>query len=234
MKRKIFLFTTLLFLLSFKVKAQQNISAKSNDLEINLGFSFGGPVNQMKNYLIAQGYDATYIVFFGAELDYPLLTESGASISLNYSWTVKNKQKMGLRLGYSNLGTISGGNDSGQGLDVGFRTISSGIFYQFTHRPLQFRIGPSVLFNIVYDDDRLNESQKTIDSGLTLGVFADLSLYLWNGRRTYGAIAVNYTYSISNKFGPYPTDGFDGQGELPETKINFKHATASFTFGIHL
>lgn len=234
MKRKTFVYLAIAtFLLGFESKAQNNTSNKS-DIEIMSGFAFGGPLNQMENYLVTQGYNATHAGFFGSDVNYPLKIESGVSISLGYCWGSKDSKKMGLRLGYSNFGNIVGINDSGQRLDIGFRTITTAVFYQFIHRPIQLRIGPTILFNTAYENDALNESKKTIDSGFALGIFTELNLYIWNSKRTYGTVNCSYSYCTSNKLGPFTTDGFNGPGEIPETGINFKHTVASFTFGVHL
>lgn len=108
------------------------------------------------------------------------------------------------------------------------------VFYSYQSKPLKLKIGPSLLLNTIAQD-RFSLNEKGYkESKLSIGLFAGIGLHIWNGRRTYGLLNCDYIYSIPNKVGPFPANDFGNNDELLETNISFKHATASFTFGIHL
>jgi hypothetical protein len=200
-----------------------------------MGFNFAGPVGPMSKHLIAQGYDAQNVsAFIFGPIDYPVKTSSGGSLALTYAWEVKPDKRINLQIGFSDLGRVSGYSTTQGSIGFDFETIYGAVFYSYQRKPWEFRIGPSILLNKVRADRFSIENEGSNDSKISVGIFAGMGLHLWNGRRTYGLLNCNYIYALPNKFGPYASNSFENGGELPETSFSFKHATASFTFGVHL
>lgn len=230
MKRNVIRTIFFFVLVSQSILGQTSTNNQSH-VEITPGFSFAGPINQMEKYLVDQGYDATIDSFLFGDVEYPIKTSSGHSLTITYFKDLKLHKKIGLQLSYSDLGTITGYNNDGRSVNIGFRTFSTSVFNAYDYKPWRLKIGPSVHLNTFYEEEF--ETKKSLESGFALGIFAGVDIYLWNSRRTYGLLGCNYTYTTANKISP-PSDGFNGREQLSEVSIGFKHATASFTFGIHL
>lgn len=234
MKRKIqFNLSISILLLAFQLKGQQNDF--TSHISISSGFTFAGPVGPMSKHLITEGYDAQNVDswFFGPT-DYPVKTPTGGSLALTYSWNVKTNKRINLQVGFSDLGRVSGYGNTQGSIGFDFKAVYGTVFYSYQRRVWELRIGPSLLLNKVRADRFSIENKDSNDTKISLGLFAGAGLRLWDGRRTYGYLNCDYIYSIPNKFGPYQSNSISSEGELPEKSISFKHANASFKFGIHL
>ncbi len=234
MKRKIRIYLGItILLMAFQLSGQQNDF--TSHISISTGFSFAGPVGPMSKYLIEQGFDTQNVDswLFGP-IDYPVKTSSGGSISLNYAWNLNESKRVNIQVGFSGLGSVSGYSSSKGSIYFDFQSVYGAVFYSYQIMPWELKIGPSLLLNTIGKDSYSLSSKTPKDTKISLGLFAGLGLRLWDGRRTYGYLNCDYIYSIPNRFGPYQSSSLYSEGELPEKGISFKHANASFKFGIHL
>ena len=228
----------LLLLTLTPLQSQNNVDPK-NKISLSAGFTFAGPVGPMANYLIEKGFDAKNVSFsfFGfnfGSIDYPVKTSSGGSIALNYSWNVKEAKRLNLQIGFSDLGSISGYSNQKGSIYLDFHSVYGSVFYSYFRKPWDLKIGPSVLLNTIEQDEFSLDTKNLKETKLSIGLFIGLGLSIWDGNRTFGRLDCNYLFSISNKIGPFRTNGNESDEGPPESNLSFAHATASFTFGIHL
>jgi hypothetical protein len=217
----------------------QTNSSPNHNASISAGFTFAGPVGPMANYLIENGFGPKNVTFFlfGIKLepiDYPVKTSNGGSLALNYSWTVKTNQRINLKVGFSDLGSVSGYSNQKGSIYLDFQSVNGTVFYLYFTKLWDLKIGPSILFNTIEQDEFSLDTKNLKETKLSIGLFIGLGLSIWDGSKTYGRLDCNYLYSIPNKVGPFRTNGNEPDEGLPESDLSFAHATASFTFGIHL
>ncbi|WP_281543265.1 hypothetical protein [Maribacter aestuarii] len=234
MKRKIQNYLSgFVLLMILQLNGQQNDF--TSNISLSMGFTFAGPVGPMSKYLVEQGFDAQNVsVFFFGPIDYPVKTKSGGSLALTYTWEVKSDKRINIQLGFSDLGRIAGYSSTQGSIAFEFETVYGAVFYSYQREVWDLRIGPSVLLNTTDSDPDSFERSKAKETKISIGLLAGIGLQLWSSNRTYGLLNCDYIYALPNKFGPFTANAFENGRELPENSFSFKHATASFTFGVHL
>ena len=199
------------------------------DISLANGLTFAGPVGQAARYLEEQGFDDQNVNGFFGEVDYPVKNSVGGSIALNLSKKLTETRYFNIQLGYSKLGRVSGSGNS-ETISLDFHSMYGAAYYSFFMQSKEIRLGSVLLSNwIIYNESAIKEVQSK-ESGVTIGVTIGVGLKLWNSSKTYGRLNLDYMYALPNKFTPVTLSS----NELTETKISFRHAKASFIFGVHL
>lgn len=220
-----------IYLTTTSVSAQDKDS--KYDLSLIHGFTFAGPSGQLSKYIRENNFDAVkenYVFLGSTSTKYPVETSGGISLALNYRKYITSKRNYNFQIGFSDFGRVSGYNNSQGDLRMDFYTFYGSIFYTLKEDIFEINVGPVLMYNFIAYNEKLRGSELSKESKISIGLNLGGGIRLWNTRRTYGSINLDYTYAVPNKFTPKTSSS----ESLPSSKINFRHARTILIFGIHL
>ncbi len=205
-----------------------------HDIDLAFGSSFGGPAHNMLKIMQQYGYNYYHPGLFFGPVQYPVKDRGGMNIALTYSHSLEHDGKLAAELAFSRVGVASGYSGTYGPLSVGFKSIVLATYYAYRKKPMEFRVGPTVQYNIVYND-YIPENKTTIDHGISFGILGGMGIGFWNGKVTYGKLTGEYRLTYANSMGPFPAmNNQNNDAEIPESKLNFSQGAVNFVFGIHI
>lgn len=223
----------MIFCFNVQLPAQYDLT-KSTKLGISIGPAFFGPTFEMRDHMIANGFDETTWNYFANDyLDHPSKGQVGFSFDFYGSYAFQRKHQVGMMIHFAELNQTIGATKT-DGIDklliVYFQSWSIIPFYTYQpHRTIEIQAGPSLMINTAYTTSKRQQDKK-----VSLGLLVGPDLVLWSTRNTFAKVGIKYLWAIPVEIGPYTAGYGNSSRDLPATKIGFGHLITSFAFGIHI